>query len=196
MLESPLTFMRLGVPMADSSADPATIMIVVPAGSTTWLTPSHEMLTSARITAGYMSVRGPGRSPGFLAWAGPGDQVPGANSCLQRQPGCGRRVELDDRALGQVAVCRLGPLDTCDTSGPGPEPGAGDQAQVGATVYVIEIVPAAGTTYVPAPVPTVTPLTITAVIVPPVITTVTGNPFGFCTATVDAGMPGVARPRT
>jgi Phage integrase family len=83
-------------------------------------------------------------------------------------------------AVAATCVVSASPADGPDT--------APDHAQVGVAEYVSEIVLAAGTTYVPAPVPTVTPPTITAVIVPPVTTTVTGNVFGFCTATVVAGL--------
>src|SRR5262249_7026810 len=56
---------------------------------------------------------------------------------------------------------------------------------------VIEIVPPEETTYVPAPVPTVVPLTTTAVMVPPVMVTLTGKPLALLTATVLAGTAGV-----
>ena len=52
------------------------------------------------------------------------------------------------------------------------------------------MVPPTGTVYVPAPVPTVTPLTDTLVMVPPVITTCTVRSAGLVIATVEAGIAG------
>ena len=54
--------------------------------------------------------------------------------------------------------------------------GACTHAHVGAPVYVMLMELPAGITYVPAPVPAVTPPTMTAVMVPPMITTCTGKP--------------------